>query len=139
MKKILKGLSVLQIVIGILGMAVAIATLALGKLMDSEAEMTMQQQALTAMMVSAVLGMVSSVFNFGCGYCGLKGAGGNLKKLSAAIRMGWLGLAAAIVSGVLTLFGDVTIERVYMVAASSVVPVLFLVSAISVKDSYGDY
>lgn len=44
-----------------------------------------------------------------------------------------LGLIAALVSGVLTLFGDVTAERVCTVASSSIVPVLFLISAKSVR------
>lgn len=135
MKKLLKVLSVLQIIIGILGIIVAIASLGLGEFMNGAVETSAQQQALVSLKVSAVLGLFSSIFDFGCGYCGLKGARGDQKKLSAAIKLGWLGLAAALVSGVLVLIGDATASRVSMVVSSSVVPVLFLISAKSVKDS----
>lgn len=135
LKKLLKVLSVLQIVIGILGIIVAAATLGLGKFMNEAVETSVQQQALTSLKVSAVLGLLSSIFDFGCGYCGLKGSRGDRKKLSAAVKLGWLGLAAALVSGVLVLYGDATANRIYMVASSCVVPVLFLISAKSVKNS----
>ena len=81
----------------------------------------------------AVLGLISAVFNFGCGWCGLKGAKGEPKSLSAAVKLGWIELIAALVSGVLTLFGDADAERICTVAASSIVPILFLVSAKNVK------
>ncbi len=136
MKKLLKVLSVLQIIIGILCAVTGVATLLLGNLMNDYVSLPAEQQALIAMKVPAVLGLISAVFNFGCGWCGLKGAKGNKKSLSMAVKLGWLGLIMAVVSGVLTLFGDVTAERVSTVIASSVVPVLFLVSAKSVrKDS----
>lgn len=136
MKKLLKVLSVLLIIIGILGILVAAATLGLGKFMNEAAETSAQQQALTSLKVSGGLGLISSIFDFGCGYCGLKGAGGNRKKLSAAVRLGWLGLAAALASGILVLYGDATANRIYMVASSCVVPVLFLISARSVKNNW---
>ena len=91
------------------------------------------QMALISIQVSAVLGLVSAVFNFSCGWCGLKGEKGEKNSLSAAVKLGWLGLIAAVVSGVLTLFGDVDIGRIVTVASSSVVPVLFLISAKSVR------
>lgn len=133
MKKLLKGLSILQIVIGILAAVVGIASLIMGSLMSGLAALPAEQQALTAMKVSAVLGLISAVFNFSCGWYGLKGEKGNDKSLSMAVKLGWLGLIAAVVSGALTLFGDADIERVCTVAASSVVPVLFLISAKNVS------
>lgn len=74
-----------------------------------------------------------AVFNFCCGWCGLKGLKGNKNSLSMAVKLGWIGLIAALVSGVLTLFGDVSMERVSTVASSSIVPILFLISAKSVS------
>lgn len=133
MRKMLKGLSVLQIIIGILCAVVGIATLILGSFMGGAVKLPAEQQALTDMKVSAVLGLISAVFNFCCGWCGLKGEKGNQKSLSMAVKLGWIGLIAAVASGALTLFGDADIERVCTVVASSVVPVLFLISAKSVS------
>lgn len=133
MRKMLKGLSILQIIIGILCAIVGIATLIMGNLMDGLAKLPAEQQALIGMEVSAVLGLISAVFNFCCGWCGLKGEKGDKKSLSRAVKLGWLGLIAALVSGGLTLFGDADIERVSTVIGSSVVPVLFLISAKSVS------
>lgn len=133
MRKMLKGLSILQIIIGMLCAVIGIAMLVLGNLMDSHAKLPAEQQALISMQVSAVLGLVSAVFNFSCGWCGLKGEKGEKNSLSAAVKLGWLGLIAAVVSGVLTLFGDADIGRIVTVASSSVVPVLFLISAKSVR------
>lgn len=133
LRKMLKVLSVLQIIIAILCAVVGIATLAIGDLMEGYIKLPAEQQALVAMKVSAVLGLISAVFNFSCGWCGLKGEKGNKKSLSMAVKLGWLGLIAALVSGVLTLFGDVSMERVSTVASSSIVPILFLISAKSVS------
>lgn len=133
MRKMLKGLSVLQIIIGILCAVVGIATLILGSFMGGAVKLPAERQALTAMKVSAVLGLISAVFNFCCGWCGLKGEKGNQKSMSMAVKLGWIGLIAALASGALTLFGDADIERVCTVVASSVVPVLFLISAKSVS------
>ncbi len=133
MRKLLKGLSILQIVIGVLCAVVGVVTLIMGSLMDGLTKFPAEQQALIGMKVSAVLGLISAVFNFGCGWCGLKGAKGEPKSLSAAVKLGWIELIAALVSGVLTLFGDADAERICTVAASSIVPILFLVSAKNVK------
>lgn len=133
MKKLLKGLSVLEIVIGVFCAIVAIAMLALGQFMGGAVQMPAEQQALLSMKVSAVLGLISAVFNFFCGFFGFKGAKGDQRKLSLAVKMGWVGLAAALASGVLVLFGDVSAERVSTVIFSSIVPVLFLISAKSVR------
>lgn len=129
----LKGLSILQIIIAVLCAVVGIGTLIIGNLMDSLVKLPAEQQALIAMKVSAVLGLISAVFNFCCGWCGLKGAKGNKKSLSMAVKLGWIGLIAALVSGGVTLFGDADIERVCTAVSSSVVPVLFLISAKSVN------
>lgn len=109
MRKMLKGLSILQIIIGILGVVVGIATLVMGDLMGSLVKLPAEQEALTAMKVSAVLGLISAIFNFSCGWCGLKGEKGNKNSLSMAVKLGWIGLIAAVVSGALTLFGDADI------------------------------
>lgn len=134
MRKMLKGLSVLQIIIGILCAAVGVAMLALGGFMGGLAKLPEEQQALTGMKVSAVLGLFSAVFNFSCGWYGLKGAKGNKKSLSLAVKLGWLGLvAAALVSGALALIGDAEADRILTAVSSSIVPVLFLISAKSVS------
>ncbi len=133
MRKMLKGLSVLQIVIGILCAVVGGVALALGGAMGGIAKLPEEQQALTGMKVSAVLGLFSAIFNFSCGWCGLKGAKGNECSLSLAVKLGWLGLIAAFVSGALALIGDAGADRIFTVAASSIVPVLFLISARSVS------
>lgn len=133
MKKMLKGLSILQIIIGVLCVIVGVVTLIMGNLMNSLAELPAEQQALTAMKVSAVLGLISAVFNLCCGWYGLKGEKGNKKSLSIAVKLGWIGLIAALISGVLILFGDAGIERVCTVVSSSIVPILFLISAKSVS------
>lgn len=134
MKKMLKGLSILELVIGILSLVVGIAALALGGLMDSAVSVPAEQQALVSMKVSAVLGIISGLFNLECGIFGLKGANGDQGKLSAAVKFGWIGLIAALVSGVLTLAGDVSADRIITAVCSSIVPVLFLISARSVKN-----
>lgn len=139
MKKLLKGLSVLQIVIGVLGVVTAIASLALGGWIGGEVKLYAEQQALIAMKVTAVIGLISAVFNFACGYCGFKGANGDHKKLSAAVKLGFIGLAAALVSGMLTLYGDASLDRICMTGASSIVPILFLISAKSVRDDFDNY
>lgn len=133
MRKMLKGLSVLQIVIGILCAVVGVAMLALGDAMGGLAKLPEEQQALTGMKVSAVLGLFSAVFNFSCGWYGLKGAKGNKKSLSLAVKLGWLGLIAALVSGALALIGDAGADRILTAVSSSIVPVLFLISAKSVS------
>lgn len=138
MKKLFKGLSVLEIVLGILCAVVGIATLLLGNFMDGAVEMPAEQQALVSMKVSAVLGLISAVFNFGCGYFGLKGAGGNQDKLAVAVKLGWIGFIAAIVSAALALIGDAGIDRICTAVCSSIVPILFLISVRSVKKDLDD-
>lgn len=135
MKKLLKVLSVLEILIGIGCAIVAIAGLLMGGLAGVGAEQPLEQQAVTMVKVSSVLGLVSAVFNFLCGSCGLRGtAPGNEGALSAAVKLGWIGLIAAVASAVMTLVGDVSVERIISAVCSSLVPVLFLISAKSVRD-----
>lgn len=138
MKKLLKALSVLELLIGILCIAVAIAGLVMGDIIEGAAELPIEQQAVTVVKVAAVLGLISGVFNLGCGLCGLKGAGGDKAKLSMAVKLGWIGLLAAVVSGVLMLVGDATVERICSAVCSIIVPVLFLVSAKGTKDLQAD-
>lgn len=47
-----------------------------------------EQQVLISMEVSAVLGLISGMFNFLCGWYGLKGEKGNKKSLSMAVKLG---------------------------------------------------
>lgn len=133
MKNLLKILSILEIIVGVLGIIVGIMTLALGGLMNGAIETAAQQNEQIALNVSCILRMLSSGFFLLCGIYGLKGSNGNQKSLAAAIKLGWVGLAAAILSGVLTLFGDATADRIITAISSSVVPVLFLVSAKNTK------
>lgn len=133
MKKMLKGLSVLEIIIGILAVIVAVGGLAMGGLMEGGAENGLQMQAVVTVKASAILGLISGLFNLGCGFCGFQGAGGNRGLLALAVILGWVGLLSALVSGVLLLFGSATADRIGTATASAIVPVLFLVSAMSVK------
>lgn len=138
MKKLLKGLSVLEIVLGILCAVAGIAALLLGSFMNEAVKQPAEQQALVSLKVSAVLGLISAVFNLGCGYYGLKGAEGNQDKLAVAVKLGWIGFFAAIVSAVLALIGDAGIDRICTAVFSSVVPILFLISARSMKKDFDD-
>jgi len=131
----LKVLSVLELLIGIGCGAIAVAGLLASGLISGAATLPLEQQAVTLIKVSAIFGLISAVFNFFCGFCGLKGAApGNERKLSAAVKLGWLGLIAAVVSAALMLVGDLTVERALSALCSSVVPLLFLISAKSVRD-----
>lgn len=82
--------------------------------MGGGATLPVEEQAAVTVKLTAVLGLFSAVFNFSCGFCGLRGAKpGSERSLSAAaVKLGWLGLIAALVSAVFTLIGDVTRERV---------------------------
>lgn len=135
MKTALKILSVLEIIIGILAIVVCIATLVLGKALDGAVEQTAEVQALVSLKVSAILGGISGLFNLGCGVTGLRGAAGNRGQLSIAVLLGWVGLIIAVISGIMTLVGDVTASGLITALCSAVVPVLFLISAKSVKNS----
>ena len=138
MKKLLKGLSVLEIVIGVLSLVVGIAALTVGGIMGAAAELPIEQQATISMKVSAVLCLISGVFNLACGICGLKGAKGDEKKLATAVVLGWIGLVSAVISGALTLIGDASIARICSTIFGSVSPILVLVSAASVKKESKD-
>lgn len=81
------------------------------------------------------MGGISGLFNLSCGIAGFRGAGGSRKQLSAAVALGWVGLIAAVVSGVLVLMGDMVVSRVCTALASAIVPVLFLISAAGVKNN----
>lgn len=133
MKKLLKVLSILELIIGILGLIVSILALTAGGLISGVAELPVEQEVAIVMIVSAVMGLISGAFNCGCGICGLKGANGNVGKISAAVVLGWIGLISAVISGVLTLFGDVSAGRITSAICGIIVPVLFLISAKSVK------
>jgi len=135
MRSLLKVLSVLEMLIGIGCGIVAVAGLLAGGLISGAAALPAEQQAVTLIKVSAALGLASALFNFFCGFCGLKGsAPGNERTLSAAVKLGWLGLLAAVVSAALMLVGDLTVERAVSALCSSLVPILFLVSAKSVRN-----
>ena len=63
MKKMLKGLSVLEIIIGILAVLAAVGGLAMGRLMEGGAENGLQMQAIITVKASAILGLISGLFN----------------------------------------------------------------------------
>ncbi len=133
MKKMLKPLSILQLVVGVLAVIVGIMSLVLANALEGAAGQAPVGTALAAMRVSTVLGLCAGVFDLGCGFTGLKGAGGSRKMLSAAVTLGWIGLAAAAASGVMMLFGDFTLDRAVTAVCSAVVPVLFLLAAIDAR------
>lgn len=133
MKKMLKPLSILQLVVGVLAVIVGIMSLVLANALEGAAGQAPVGTALAAMRVSTVLGLCAGVFDLGCGFTGLKGAGGNRKMLSVAVTLGWIGLAAAAASGVMMLFGDFTLDRAVTAVCSAVVPVLFLLAAIDAR------
>lgn len=133
MKKMLKPLSILQLVVGVLAVIVGIMSLVLANALEGAAGQAPVGTALAAMRVSTVLGLCAGMFDLGCGFTGLKGAGGNRKMLSVAVTLGWIGLAAAAASGVMMLFGDFTLDRAVTAVCSAVVPVLFLLAAIDAR------
>lgn len=133
MKKMLKPLSILQLVVGVLAVIVGIMSLVLANALEGAAGQAPVGTALAAMRVSTVLGLCAGVFDLGCGFTGLKGAGGSRKMLSAAVTLGWIGLAAAAASGVMMLFGDFTLDRAVTAVCSAVVPVLFLLAAMDAR------
>ena len=133
MKKMLKPLSILQLVVVVLAVIVGIMSLVLANALEGAAGQAPVGTALAAMRVSTVLGLCAGVFDLGCGFTGLKGAGGSRKMLSAAVTLGWIGLAAAAASGVMMLFGDFTLDRAVTAVCSAVVPVLFLLAAIDAR------
>lgn len=133
MKKMLKPLSILQLVVGVLAVIVGIMSLVLANALEGAAGQAPVGTALAAMRVSTVLGLCAGVFDLGCGFTGLKGAGGSLKMLSVAVTLGWIGLAAAAASGVMMLFGDFTLDRAVTAVCSAVVPVLFLLAAMDAR------
>lgn len=133
MKKILKPLSILQLVVGVLAVIVGIMSLVLANALEGAAGQAPVGTALAAMRVSAVLGLCAGLFDLGCGFTGLKGAGGSRKMLSVAVTLGWIGLAAAAASGVMMLFGDFTPDRAVTAVCSAVVPVLFLLAAMDAR------
>lgn len=133
MKKMLKPLSILQLVVGVLAVIVGIMSLVLANALEGAAGQAPVGTALAAMRVSTVLGLCAGVFDLGCGFTGLKGAGGSRKMLFVAVTLGWIGLAAAAASGVMMLFGDFTLDRAVTAVCSAVVPVLFLLAAIDAR------
>lgn len=133
MKKMLKPLSILQLVVGVLAVIVGIMSLVLANALEGAAGQAPVGTALAAMRVSTVLGLCAGVFDLGCGFTGLKGAGGSRKMLSVAVTLGWIGLAAAAASGVMMLFGDFTLDRAVTAVCSAVVPVLFLLAAMDAR------
>lgn len=134
MKKLLKVLSVVEIILGILCAVVAVAGLVMGGLLSGGAELPLEQQALTLVKVSAVFGLVSALFNLICGVCGLQGANGNGAKLSTAVKLGWISVVIGVVSGVLSVVGNVGVEQITSAVACLVLPVLFLVAALGVRN-----
>lgn len=133
MRKLLKVLSVLEIVIGLLCGVIAVAGLALGGLISGAAELPVEHQAVTLVKVSAVIGLLSSLFNLACGLNGLKGANGDARKLSHAVALGWVGLVAGAASAIMTIVGNVSVEQIFSAVSCIIVPALFLTSAKSVQ------
>lgn len=129
MKSLLKGLSVVEIIIGIIGLIVGGLALAGAGIMAPDAVTDPENQVVMLFRVHGILLALSGVFNLVCGMKGLGGAKGDGKKLSAAITLGWVGLLAAVFSAAMTLIGNVHIGSVISAVCSAIIPVLFLVSA----------
>lgn len=134
MKKLLKVLSVVEIILGVLCAVVAVAGLVMGGLLSGGAELPLERQALTLVKVSAVFGLISALFNLICGACGLQGANGNTQKLSSAVKLGWVSVVIGVVSGVLSVVGNVGVEQITSAVACLILPILFLVAAIGVRN-----
>lgn len=133
MRKMLKVLSVLEIVLGLLCGVIAVAGLALGGVIGGAAELPIEHQAAILVKVSSAVGLLSALFNLVCGFSGWKGANGDEKKLSRAVALGWLGLIAGAVSAVMIIVGNVSVDRIFSAIAGMIVPVLFLAAAKSVQ------
>ena len=133
MRKMLKVLSVLEIVLGLLCGVIAVAGLALGGLIGGAAELSAEQQVVILVKVSSAVGLVSALFNLACGFSGWKGANGDEKKLSQTVVLGWVGLIAGAVSAVMTIAGNVSADRIFSALAGMIVPALFLAAAKSAQ------
>lgn len=133
MRKLLKVLSVLEMVLGLLCGVIAVAGMVLGGLIGGAAELPVEHQAVILVKVSSTVGLVSALFNMACGFSGWKGANGDEKKLSQAVALGWIGLIAGAVSAVMTIVGNVSADRTFSALAGMIVPALFLAAAKSVQ------
>lgn len=133
MKKLLKGLSVLEVILGVLCAVVAVAGLAMGGLLQGGAELPIEREALSLVKVSAGFGLASALFNLAGGVCGLQGANGNAGRLSTAIKLGWVSVVFGVVTGAVSLVGNVGVDQVLSAVACVIVPILFLVAALGVR------
>ena len=88
------------------------------------------------LIIVGVIGLISAIFDLVCGIFGMKGANGDEKKLNTAIKLGWVGLILAVVSIVLSLVGDMTMDNILSTILSVVAPAIFLIAAKGVKKEY---
>lgn len=137
MKSLLKPLSILQIILGILSIIGAVLILVGGNYVNSIAQNGGEKTLGALFIAIGIITVVSGLFNLACGLCGLKGANGNEKKLNTAIKLGWVGLVMAILSLITTFIGNDSLNANTAVSSllSAVIPVLFLLSAKATKNS----
>lgn len=137
MKSLLKPLSILQIILGVLSLIGAVLVFIGGNYINSIAQTGNETELGALFIASGIIALVSGLFNFACGLCGLKGANGNAKKLNTAIKLGWVGFVMAILSLAMTFIGNksLTVNTAISSIASAVIPVLFLLSAKATKDN----
>lgn len=133
MVKLLKGLSVLEVIIGVVALVIGVLAIAGAGIMAPAAVSEAEGEVVTTFRVEGALLIISGIFNLACGLNGFGGAKGNRKKLGSAIKLGWVGLIAAAISAAMLIIGNVNVSSITSAVASSVVPVLFLVSAYSSK------
>ncbi|MDD3222305.1 MAG: hypothetical protein EOM34_04450 [Clostridia bacterium] len=140
MKTALKVTSVLQIISGILGIIGAILLFLGGGLlgaasMDAVGASQSTGMVLTGMaLVLAIVALFSGIFSLVCGIKGYKGANGDLGKLKTALVLGWISLVLCIISAISTLLTGHETKEIIQALVGLIVPVLFVVSATSVKN-----
>ncbi len=117
MKTLLKVLSVVLIISGIISIILGIiaiasgggvAVLGLSALTGADTTHTTEDSALAAglgvvILIGGIIALIGAVFTLITGIFGWKGANGNKGKLKAALVMGWISLGLSIVSLVMTI------------------------------------
>lgn len=140
MKLVLKITSVLQIVGGVLSLILAVLMLVGGGLTGAAAGGTTGDTQAAAILLTGmvvivgILMLISGVFGLICGIFGWKGAAGDESKLKKAIVCGWIMVALQVMSAIAAFTSKSESSSVLNIVISFIVPVLYLVSAIQVKN-----
>lgn len=131
MRKTLKVISIIMIVFAAIDIAMSIAVLAGGGCITAYAS-EVAAVGIVAIIAGLIM-LIGGVFQLISGILGLGGSNGDLKKVSAAIVMGWITLICNVIGNISNLVQDFSFSTVISFLIALVIPVLFLVSAIKTK------